>query len=557
MAPIKHRPVVVPFKPRPAHLDKPLHAVKVEAKPTAKPVAKKDTFEVKGEASVAVKPDKTTDSFQAKTNPTAAVTPTVVAPAASVDEADKALSTAQTEFNRTKGAVESNNKKLNQQLARVGPALTPDQKKAYIAQFRADHAEDYAANAAATTKLAEALKFASTLPAMPPSTTLRALEAAKALAATPEGAEAAKDFAQSVATKVEANPNYFIGGLNNLPHDQAVKELNTIVSTALPNIYSEQLRLADGDPKAAGAAFAAKVEGLERLRVFSSNGATLKVGIDALKAGDLKTLEGLEKNTPFGKCFAIAGVALSIAKLSSGADIDASDYLQTVTSLGKDGAELLATGMKVLASNARVGADVAEGLTAGASFLSRIAPGLGIAANSIQTVIDAGKLLGGEGNSGDAVAVVGDAMATVGSILSCTVIGEPIALPLQLIGAVIGKVGNMMSDSLNREQDIADTQKVLEETGLGDDASRIAHSDPAAVQTLATVMTPEEVQQVLRQCPDPRLSPEALKVLSDAMPPDEVKRLIMRNPDGFTSEYAAREYLAIRNRPYGYPAAHG
>lgn len=445
-----------------------------------------------------------------------------------VQAADQTLSTAKTDYDAAKAKVDEHNKKLSQQLGRIGPGLTDEQKKAYIQQFRADHADDYAAYEAATTRLGDALKQAAELPNMPPSTTLRAMEAAKALASTPEGAAAAKDFAVAVAKKLEANPDYFTGGLNNVSADMAKQELNAIVSRAIPNLYANELRLANGDPKAAGDAFAAQVEGIERLRVFASSAEPIQKGIAALKAGDFEALKSLDKGNAFGKAFAVAGVALGIAKLASGADIAATDYLQSVAALGKDGAELLATGMKALASSARVGAQVANGLETGASFLTRIAPGLGVAANALQTVVDAGKLLGGNGNTGDAVAVVGDAMATVGSVLACTVIGEPVAVPLQVVGTVIGKVGNMMSDATNRAQDVAEQQLLLEKIGLGERAAPLAKVDPGA-----------------------------LKVLREAMSPEEVQKLLVRNPDGFTSEYAAREYLAIRNRTAGNPWARG
>ena len=60
-----------------------------------------------------------------------------------------------------------------------------------------------------------------------------------------------------------------------------------------------------------------------------------------------------------------------------------------------------------------------------------------------------------------------------------------------------------------------------------------------------------------RAAPLAKVDPGALKVLREAMSPDEVQKLLVRNPDGFTSEYAAREYLAIRNRTAGNPWARG
>lgn len=500
-------------------------AAKLAAEVAAKVAAK--GAQVQAKVELAPRRSGAVDTFEAKPA-VASASLTGLSPCVDVDALDQALTDAKSELDQAKAVVDENNKKLSQQLARLGPGLTEEQKKEYIAKFREAHAEEYQAYEAATAKLGEVLKQASALPDLRPSTTLRALDAAKALAGTPEGAEDAKSFAVAVAKKLEVNPNFFTGGLNNVSQADAERQLNDIVSTAVPNIYANELRLANGDPSAAGDAFAAKVEGLERLRVFSSSAEPIKKGIEALKRGDLGALQAIDGNNRFGKAFQIAGVALSIAKLASGADISATDYLQTLASTGKDGAELLALGMKALASSSAVSRAVGQGLETGAAFCTRIAPGLAVAANALQTSLDLAKLASKDGNLGDLVAVVGDAAATVGSVLTLTGVGAPVAVPLQVVGAVLGKAGNMMSDGINREQDVADQRRILEQMGLGELA------DPLS-----------------------RVDPEAMKILGEAMSPEEVQELVRRNPDGFTSAYAAREYLAIRNRTAGYPAARG
>lgn len=486
----------------------------------AKLSGKLDGFETAPQQAVTNRPQ--VDSFQ----------PAVTASMSSLrdtsfDAIDSKLAAAQTEFDDSKSKVDALNKKLSQQLGKLGPGLTDEQKKAYIKQFRDENAGEYQRYEAATKQLGEVLTEAGTLDDMPPATTLRAMTAAKALAATPEGATAAKDFAVQVAKKLEANPGYFKGGLNNLSADQAERELNEIVSTAVPNLYANELRLANGDPKAAGNALAVQLEGIERLRVFSSSAEPIKKGIEALQTGDFAALKTLDRGNLFGKSFQAAGVALGIAKLASGADLSAQDYLQTLAAVGKDGTELIAMGMKALSSTSKIAASVSDALETG--WAARLAPGLGVAANALQTSLDYAKASSPDGNHGDYIAVAGDALATAGSVLALTGVGEVAALPMQIIGTGIGKVGNMMSDSINHERDVAEAKTRLLAIGLSEEqAEQLARADPGALQ-----------------------------VLSSRYGPEQLRELLVRNPNAFTSEYAAREYLAISQRTAGYPYARG
>jgi hypothetical protein len=411
------------------------------------------------------------------------------------NDASTKLSAAKTEYDDAKEVVDRSNGRLAQELKRIGPGLTKKQKEEYIKAYEKAHAPELAKAKEAAQKLAATLNETKGMLSDPAGSKL-ALDSAKALAKTPEGAETAKNFVKEVSTNPDS-PIY-----KALVESQGVEETNKqlqeTLGAAIPNLLSEALKSTDGDPQAAAAKLKQSLDGLDSAKGIIGNLEGYNKGIEALAKGDFAALKAMDSDNPISNALKVAGVMIGIAKVANGT-AEAQDVLGT----GKDGMEVTALAMEALAKTLPQDGSLAAAAGAGSKWLSKLAPGIGMVASALSTAADF-KALCKDPNAGDALKMIGNAMSTVGGALALTGIGEVVAVPLQVVGGLITATGGIVSQ-LREESIISEESKqLLRDSGV-DEAfiTQLTSASPKALRTLEeSGMSPEQVQELMSKHPE-------------------------------------------------------
>jgi hypothetical protein len=392
--------------------------------------------------------------------------------------------------------VEELNKKLNQQLARLGPGLTAEQKKAYIQQFREVHADEYGAEKTAAENLAAKLKTVSA-ETSDPAVARQIVDAAKVLADSPAGAEAAKDFATELSTHPDSPLCKALGGAEQV--DAACKD---IVAKAMPHLYEKALQESNGDTVRAAEELERLLKPLEASKTFSEDLPQLKKGLEALKKGDFDALATIDKNNPLGNALKAAGVIMGITKLVQGPNESATAYLKALADTGKDGAELLAQGLKVIGKGLQDSPTV--------EYAEKIGKVLGPIASLLGTATNIAKAQSADGNAADVVAAAGDALATVGGVLSATGVLIELGAPLVAAGTAISTAGSVTSDVINDEKTRAEERDLMQRAGVDPRVidtmmdRNLAGTNVERLQQLAdkTGMSGDQIQQLILEHPE-------------------------------------------------------
>jgi hypothetical protein len=349
--------------------------------------------------------------------------------------------------NQKTAEVEKLNQKLSKQLSDLGPALTPTQQEAYIAQFKSDQKYEQAIQAekeATQALVAELDKHDLREAASSVVGATRINSALQALSKTASGGDSLRLLAQ--LDGVQTNRGFG----DKRPYKELFQSsIDQIIKDASGPAFAKELEQNGGDPAAALASMEGVYKSLKGM-------ADLQGGLEFLnkaKAGSLEEANLLLKsfNSPASYGLATVGFLYAAAKATDG--ISSGNLAKAAEGLldaGSKGTEVYLGIMSALGKSAR---------SPGANALLKLAPGLGALASFTSL---ATKILNKDANLGTYTSAAGDLLATVGNIATITGIGAPAGLLLNAAGGALNVIGDWVSDRFTQAEVDADKKKMLQ-----------------------------------------------------------------------------------------------
>lgn len=438
-------------------------------------------------------------------------------PQGSQDAVD-AVKAAQDAYDDAHKEVEALDAQLQKELARFGPALTDKERAAYIEHYREAHHDAYAAEATAADALGKVVE--ANLPALE-------------RAAISDPAARAQIYATLQALAGSASPKAALEFAADLakPENQALRDAFAdhpnfeaeIVQPAVSGAAGELLAENGGDTQKAFAQLQALLQplvdagqqyGKPGYELFVSTPKELQEAWGAIQdaaQGKFDRLGQLaetweEADGVGGLAKGIAAAALTIgAGLYGGvSSLQQGKYTEAVekfASAGQAGLEVAAGATKALADAGKL-AQYADKALSFADFASKLAPGLGIIANSAAFLDHLHEAGADGGNVGFAVAALGDAVGVLGSAIDLFPLAEPVGALVTAIGAGITALGELIGNFINDGKITAEERDCLKAAGL-DDAliDAFVNADPGRVRELSEGLnlSPEQIQALTRR----------------------------------------------------------
>lgn len=384
-----------------------------------------------------------------------------------------ALSEVQGRFDEAQLAYQQAEAQLGVELQRFGPAMSDAQKKAYVKAFWAESENAGIKRGLETAEAELAETFEATAPALEAAAIAgdrgaaeQLMRSVKGLASSQTHATAALDFVDRIGRT--ENKALF----DALNRDGKLEDTieNEVLAPALGN--AQAAALAGG-----GANLDALVDKLKLIKTNAKNFKRLagalgtatrqydlvkdllaagKTGEEISQALRLQDLTaGWEGKSKFGKALAVFGVVSAMgAAVSADGNLD---RLQASLSAVKGGLELTAG---VLSSLGGAG-KLANGAAA-ATFLSKLAPGIGLVVDSIQLYEDIQKIRDG-GNAGDYISAFGTVVNLAGDVAGfIPVVGQLVDGPLTALGTVIQGVGGLVSMTINGNEEARENRAEID-----------------------------------------------------------------------------------------------
>ncbi|WP_101926751.1 MULTISPECIES: hypothetical protein [Luteimonas] len=390
-------------------------------------------------------------------------------------------------------------------LAQAGP-MTPEQQAAFVTAFRTDpeNAGTYERLTEATAALADHVtgNRDAVLDAAvrDPAVAEQVAEAMTGLAKDGRGEEVL-----ALLTEINAG-----GPTSALAEAFAgFDELSgPVLEDAASSAMAQLLERNNGDVSAASAQFQTAFQSLLQAWPAKAGVDDFRIGsqlLDAAAAGDVRALQGYlnqyESVSPMMRAVAGAGVLLgAVGAVNAGTNEDYVNMVAGFAQSGENAARLVAGTM---GGTAAVGeAAQAAGRFAGAAgFAAKLAPGLGLIANSASLANSFNHAA--DGNPGYAIAMVGDVLGVMGSALEFTPVA-PAGFLLSGIGAVISAAGSFAGEVINGHERRETLEKYL--TAAGVDAAIIDEMISSSSQLFEMAetldLTPEQLQSLLVTYPD-------------------------------------------------------
>ncbi len=394
--------------------------------------------------------------------------------------------------------------RLAQDLAALGPSMTPDERQKYMDAFWAtpDRAAAKARVEAQADKLSALLK--SSAPALEAQALAghegageALVDAYEQLGRSPEHAAEAIEWVGHIGS----NPALFnkLDGFGNDNLETRLKE--KLLTHAVPLAQQQILGAHVDDPdgtaaKAAFKDFEALLGPIANATAFKSLSGEVKAALEQTRAfvngdfsGAQQIADGFDDANPFTQ-------ALGVAAISQGvfAQPEGSSGLATLGRIiGGTG-----TGLKLAARLLNTFAGAAKFTTNFGSFAAKVAPGLALIANVIQLKGDIDALRD-DPNAGEFIAAFGSLVGAAGGAVSYFF--PPAGVVLGLAGTALHFIGDFVSNLItgNEERNaLLDDQAHLLEaaTGLDFDAAReLAKAQPRALARLAQLgVSPEQIR---------------------------------------------------------------
>ncbi|MGO4778851.1 hypothetical protein AB4084_25635, partial [Lysobacter sp. 2RAB21] len=168
--------------------------------------------------------------------------------------------------------------------------------------------------------------------------------------------------------------------------------------------------------------------------------------------------------SPTMRAFAGAGVVLgAVSATAAGKEGDYVNAVKGYAQAGENGARLISGALNGLAESGRL-AQYAGTFTGAAGFAAKLAPGLGLIANTASFVHSFGEAK--DGNVGYAIALFGDTIGVLGSALECF---PPTAIPGAIvagIGGIVSGVGGFIGEMINGGERRDEIRGLLKEAGV-------------------------------------------------------------------------------------------
>ena len=461
--------------------------------------------------------------------PQTAATRNIASSAATPEDAASALHEAQDAYDSAHEETTELDQKLAKQLGELGPSLTEEQKQAYIKAYHSEHSEAYEADEQAAEELAQALTDPQLEQAVAedPRLAYAAADAASALAGGSHAKEvlewAGRAFdpsnpASEAYSRIE-QPLTAAGRAGSVVVVHEGIDLGEdIIGPALGGAAG-QIAAEAGDVNSAIEQFESLADGLQGIAegAFEAHG-----GVELLNAiGGLKDGKIDEVATAFNSVDDVAvatglGTAAvvfaGLAAKDAAQEGDYAEFVEQLANAGRGGTEILASALHSFTGAAKTvgGLEVAP-----ASFLDRLAPGLGVVANAIQLAQHGGDFIE-DPSVGHGIQALGDLVALVGSGVAVAVPG--VGQIIEGVGLVISGFGTLITANEEKRERDAEQERLLVEAGV----------DPAVAQTLAKGdkqptqlseqlgMSPEEIQELVQNHPELFLAEGYTQALIDA-----------------------------------------
>ena len=394
---------------------------------------------------------------------------------------------------------------LGNLLAQAGP-MTAEQQAAFVTAFRTDpeNAGTYTRLTETTSALADYVtqNTDAVLDAAvrDPAVAEQVVEAMTGLAQDGRGEEV-------IALLTEINAG---GPTSALAEAFAgFDELSgPVLEDAASSAMAQLLERNNGDVSAASAQFQTAFQSLVQAWPAKAGVDDYRIGtqlLDAAGRGDVSALQGYldqyQNVSPLMRAVAGAGVVLgAVGAVNAGTNEDYVNMVAGFAQSGENAARLVAGTMGGMAAVGEA-AQAAGRFAGAAGFAARLAPGLGLIANSASLANSFSHAA--DGNAGYAVAMVGDVIGVLGSALEFTPVA-PAGFILSGIGAVISAAGSFAGEIINGHERRETLEKYL--TAAGVDPSIVDGMISASKQLFEMAdtldLTPEQVQSLLMAHPD-------------------------------------------------------
>ncbi len=412
--------------------------------------------------------------------------------AKSPDEARANLVAAQQAYDDANQKAEELSEALNAELAKLGPALTDEQKRQYVQQFRANHADVFAAEEASAQALSDALNDPLLLEAARsnPDVAKQCLEAATFLGESSQ-AKAALDW----ATKV-SDPNGPAGTAFEGLKDQIA---DNVIAPAITTASGQLLAENNGDSLAALQQLSEMTAPLAQLY---DGGSSIQSGIETIKEAiennDPHPLLAFSQESKLGAAFAGVGAAYGLVNAANDAQRgDWTAFIEDVANSGRNGALVAGTVLSTLAETGRIATQ--SGMVA-AEVLARIAPAFGVLANTI-VLAESAKDLQNDPSFGRGVQALGDLAALVGAYVG---LGFPgVGQIIEGAGVIVSALGGLLVDKEKQEALDDESEGILLQLGVDADVARtLAHGDDQPERLSSDLgLTPAQIQDLAKRHP--------------------------------------------------------
>ncbi|MBL8918766.1 MAG: hypothetical protein JNJ54_07915 [Myxococcaceae bacterium] len=384
-----------------------------------------------------------------------------------------ALSEVQGTFDEAQQRYLQAEAQLGVELQRFGPAMSDEEKKAYVEAFWAESENAGIKRDLQTAEAELAETFEATAPALEAAAIAgdrgaaeQLMRSVKGLASSQTHASMALDFVDHIGRT--ENKALF----DALNHDGKLEDTieNDVMAPALGNAQAAALAGGQGDLdalidklkliktnatnfKRLAGAIGTVTRQYDTVKQLLAAGKTSEEISQALRLEDLTA--GWEGKSKFGKALAVFGLVSAMgAAVSADGNLD---RLQASLSVVKGGLELTAGVLSALGGAGKL----ASG-TAAATFLSKLAPGVGLVIDSIQLYEDIQKIRDG-GNVGDYISAFGTVVNLAGDIAGFVpVVGQLIDGPLTALGSVIQGVGGLVSMTINGNEEARENREEID-----------------------------------------------------------------------------------------------
>lgn len=410
-------------------------------------------------------------------------------------------------------------KELGGLLAQAGP-LTPQQQAKFVEGFRNDPEHKPTYDKAIQTSQALNDYLANNRDAVldasvrDPAIAQQTHDAIVALAESGHGVTAMQYLAD-----IQKSPDSALGAVFAKFDDLKGDVLTNAASSAMAELLAKN----DGSVSAAQAQFQTLMDGFGKAvpgwggyKDFSEGQKVL----DAFASGDFKTIDYYSKlyndASPVMRAFAGAGVVLgAVSASAAGKEGDYTNAVRGYAQAGENGARLVAGALNGLADSGRL-AQYAGTFTGAAGFAAKLAPALGLVANTASLVHSFGEAK--DGNVGYGIALFGDVLGVLGSAMECF---PPTAIPGVIvagIGAIVSAVGGFIGEMINGGERRDEIRGLLKQAGV-DEAiidSMVSSGSKLVEMTKDLNMTPEQVQSLIKSQPGIAFSPGHAQAFVDA-----------------------------------------